>query len=112
MKKNFKSIRISALAYEQLSYICKVSNMKRSRFISELIDQLFQIAGVYESLNIGYLIYGSQVAVEFSGKSRIVSGSFKSPNSESDASVSAKVMKKSKDALSHKLEKAFESDKK
>lgn len=85
--------------------------MKRSRFISELIDQLFQIAGVYESLNIGYVIYGSQVAVEFSGKSRIVSGSFESPINESDAETDSKIMKKSKDALAHKLEKAFEGEK-
>jgi len=110
-KKERKSIKISAKGFEQLDYLCEAMNRSKVAFLSELVDQIFEVAGTFESLNVSYMVYGNSVRIEFSGRNRIVTGSFKSPINESDAETDAKIMKKSKDALAHKLEKAFESEK-
>lgn len=109
MKGKFSTVRVDLQTQSKIRYLAKITGLKQTELFRELFKQLFEVYGVFERANISYWVYGDGVRVEFSGKSRIVSGSFKSPNSESGAETSARVIKESKNELEKQSKKPIDS---
>lgn len=94
LKKERKDIKIDLETHEKIKYLSDASNMPISKFLKELIDQIFQVGASFEKANISYVhsILRSSVELRFDGKSRLKIGSIPLKDGEKEPDLE-KVLK-------------------
>ena len=75
-KPKQKNVKVDVQTYEQLKYMSNTLNLKQNRFLSDLINELFNICGTFQKANVSYMqsVTGSYVMVQFSGRNRLIFG--------------------------------------
>lgn len=94
MTQERKSIKFDVVTYERLKYIASMLDMSLSRFLRQLASQLFDVANEFETGNVFYDSYGNTLRVEFTGKSKLITGSMQLPTSLSDEAVDVAIAEK------------------
>ena len=84
MRKEYSSVRVDVRTLAKLAFICKMLDKKKTGFLRELIDRLFDVSSEFKSGYIEYMPYANVLRIEFSGKSVLVTGSMPMPNAISE----------------------------
>ena len=94
--KVFRTIKLEELSFSQLSFICDRLGKKKSVFMKELLEQLFDIFSDLKpnSANIFYLGSGNQLIINAVGQSYLVTGSFQKPANAPDSEIDYEVRKR------------------
>jgi len=94
----FKKVSVKRATKEKLDQICKVLGKTRSKFLSELINNVWELVAINEAGNIEYdiSVLGNSVSIQFYGSTKIRIGETKFIEGESPSDETKRIIKEIK----------------
>jgi len=99
--KVFKTVKLEEESFSQLSFICDRLGKKKSVFMRELLEQLFDIFSDLKpkTANIFYLPTGNKLIINAVGQSYLVTGTFPMPTEATPEQVDSEVKRLCEEAF-------------
>lgn len=108
MPKNkvFKTIKVEEKSFSQLSFICDRLGKKKSIFMKELLENLFDIFSDLKpkTANIFYLPTGNKLIINAVGQSYLITGTFPMPTEATPEQVDSEVKRLCEETFSKDYE--------
>jgi hypothetical protein len=91
----FKKVTVRKDTKDKLDQICKVLGKTRSKFLSELITNIWELVAINEAGNLEYdiSVLGSYVQIQFYGQTKIRIGETKFIEGESPSDETKRIVK-------------------